>query len=215
MAIVTPSALVDSITGRIGGSVLEVCRGVNYIRSGPDPRQPRVRLQQSIRGLINDYAGLWNGLSTGRKTAWDYYATGLPGTPTGVNAYVAANAKLVYASYTSLIPISDAPTWPGTPTAPGGSALTYHAGTDEWRAAWTSPTSYVLFVQCFMSIQVGYDEGDHASWTFVETTAAANSPIAFSAAPYATGTICRARMRVINPNGEVSAWAAIQEAAKT
>lgn len=215
MAIVIPSALVESITGRIGGSVLEVHRGVNYIRSGPDPRQPRVALQQSIRGLINDYAGLWDALSSPRKTGWNYYATGLPGTQTGVNAYVAANAKLVYASYTTLVPISDAPTWPGIPTAPGGSALTYHPGTDEWRAAWTSPTSYVLFVQAFYSIQVAYDEGDHAAWTFVETSAAANSPIAFSAVDYDSGTICRVRMRVINPDGEVSAWAAIQEATKS
>jgi hypothetical protein len=215
MAIVTPSALVESITGRIGGSVLEVCRGVNYIRAGPHPSQPRVTLQQHIRGLINDYAGLWDGLSAGRKTAWNYYATGLPGSETGVNAYVAANAKLAYANYTTLTPILDPPAWPGTPTAPGGSALTYNAGADEWRAAWTSPTGYALYVQCFMTIQVAYNEGDHPAWTFVETSAAANSPIAFSAAAYESGTIARARLRVINADGEVSAWAAIQEATKS
>lgn len=215
MAIVIPSALVDQITGRIGGSVLEVTRGVNYIRSGPKPRQPRVALQQQIRGWINDYAGLWDGLSAGRKTGWNYYATGLPGSETGVNAYVAANARLAYANYITLIPILDAPAWPGTPTAPGGSALTYNAGADEWRAAWTSPTGYTLYVQCFYTIQVARAEGDHAAWTFVETSAGGNSPIAISAAPYDTGTICRVRLRVINPDGEASAWAAIQQATKT
>lgn len=215
MAIIIPSSLVESITGRIGGSVLQVTRGVNWIRSGPDPRQPRVAQQQTIRGLINDYAGLWDGLSSGRKAAWNYYATGLPASTTGVNAYVAANARLVYASYITLIPILDPPYYPSTPTAPGGSALTYNAGADEWRAAWTSPTGYTLYVQCFYTIQVARAEGDHAAWTFVETSAGGNSPIAISGAPYASGTICRTRLRVINPNGEVSAWAAIQQATKT
>lgn len=215
MAIIIPSLLVDSITGRIGGSVLEVYRGTNYIRSGPNPRQPRVAKQQTIRGLINDFAGLWDGLSSGRKTAWNYYATGLPTTPTGVNAYVAANARLIYANYITLTAILDAPAWPSTPTAPGGVALTYHPGTDQWRAAWDAPPSYTLYVQAFMSIQVNYSEGDHAAWTIVETAVGANSPIAISAAAYDVGTICRVRMRVINPNGEVSAWAAIKQATKT
>lgn len=215
MAIITPSALVDTITGRIGGSVLEVTRGVNYIRSGPFPRQPRVPLQQSIRGLINDYAGLWDALSPGRKTAWNYYATGLPGTLTGVNTYIAANAKLVYANYSTLIPILDAPAWPAIPNAPGGSALTYHPGTDQWRAAWAAPPTYDLYVQCFYTIQTAYDEGDHPAWTFVETAVGAHSPIAISAAPYAPGTVCRTRLRVINSDGEVSTWAAIQEATKS
>lgn len=215
MAIVICTVLVESITGRIGGSVLEVSRGVNYIRSGPNPRQPRVALQQEIRGLINDYAGLWDGLSAPRKAAWDYYAGCLPGTQTGVNAYVAANAKLVYANYTTLVPILDAPGWGGFPDAPGGSGLAYNPATDTWDASWAAPPSWDLFVQCFYTIQVGYDEGDHAAWTFAETAVGAHSPIAISAAPYPFPTTCRARMRVINLDGEVSAWAAIQEATKT
>lgn len=215
MAIITPSALVDDITGRIGGSVLEVCRGVNYIRAGPNPRQPRVPLQQEVRGIMNDFAGIWDTLGLAGQLFWNYYALGLPGTQTGANAFLAANIKLVYANYTTLEAILQAPVWPNFPTAPGGSALTYHAGTDQWRAAWTSPTSYVLYVQCFYSIQVVYAQRGHTAWTFIETAAAANSPIAISAADYVTGTICRTRLRVINPDGEISAWAAVQEATKT
>lgn len=215
MAILTPSALVDSITGRIGGDVLETWRGINYIRGGPFPRQARVKLQQSIRGLVNTYAGKWSGLTSGQRTGWDYYATGLPAEQSGFNAYCANNLKLLYANYSTLVQQSAAPAWPSAPNAPVNFALAYHAGTDVWNASWTTPSDPILYVQCFQSIQTGRNEGLFPTWTFVETVCSLFSPIAVDASPYPSGTVLRARIRTIDEQGEISSFSTIKEASKT
>ncbi|MCK4624305.1 MAG: hypothetical protein KAV00_03270 [Phycisphaerae bacterium] len=215
MAIISPSALVDSITGRIGGDVLETWRGINYIRSGPFPRQARVKLQQSVRGLVNTYAGKWSGLSSGQRTGWNYYATGLPAEQSGFNSYVANNIKLLYAAYSTLVEQSTAPAWPSAPNAPVGFALNFYSLADQFHASWTTPSSAVLYVQCFRSVQTGRNEGVFPTWTFVETVSSLFSPIAIDASPYPTGTVLRARIRVIDEQGEVSSFSAIKEATKS
>ena len=215
MAIVTPSALVESITGRIGGDVLETWRGINYIRSGPFPKQARIKLQQSIRGLVNTYAGKWSGLTSGQRTGWNYYANGLPAEQSGFNSYVANNLKLLYALYSTLVEQAAAPAWPSAPNAPVGFGLAYAAGPDVFNASWTTPSSTILYVQCFRSIQTGRNEGNFPTWTFVETVGSLFFPIAIDASPYPSGTVLRARIRTIDEQGEVSSFSVIKEATKT
>ncbi|MCD6365747.1 MAG: hypothetical protein J7M14_07715 [Planctomycetes bacterium] len=214
MAILTPSALVESITGRISGDVLETWRGINYIRNGPFPRQARVKLQQSLRGLVNTYAGKWDSLTSGQKAGWNYYANGLPAEQSGFNSYVANNLKLLYAAYSTLVEQSTAPAWPSAPNAPVGFALAYHASSDVWNASWSSPSDPILYVQCFRSVQTGRNEGVFPTWTFVETASSLFSPIAVDASPFPAGTVLRARIRTIDEQGEVSSFSTIEEATK-
>lgn len=215
MAIITPSALIDEIKGRFNGDVFQMWKGILYRRKGTFPRQPKTTSQTLIRSLVSSLSGEFDGLSSARKTAWDYYAGQLPTSMSGFNTWIRNNGKLLYADYSTLIKIYDPPEVPSAPSAPTSFSLTYDATNDRWEASWSTPTAVNLYVQLFLSIVTGYRDTLFPMWSFSSTKPAHQSPIYHSAGDYISGTQVRGHLRVLDEDGQASSWTSTKEATKT
>jgi hypothetical protein len=95
MAKIIFSSLVDSITGKLGGSVFQVTVGGYQIRNRVTPRNPRSATQQRTRSVLAFLIQNWNNLSGAERTSWIDNA---PVGSTGISFYAAMN------QYISLTP---------------------------------------------------------------------------------------------------------------
>ena len=190
-------------------------KGICYRRKGTFPRQPRTTSQTEIRRLISSLSGEFDGLSSARKTAWDYYAGQLPTSMSGFNAWIRNNSKLLYSDYSTLIKIYDPPEVPSAPSAPNGFSLIYDSVNDRWEASWTSPTAVNLYIQLFLSVVTGYRDTLFPMWSFSSTKPAHQSPTYYAASDYISGTQIRGHLRVLDENGQASSFTATQTSTKT
>jgi len=201
MAKVSYSALVDTIRGKLNGSVASSWKGINTLKRHPSPRQPRTEAQQTVRGYMNNLAGDWYGLSDTLHDLWNRYASLLPKPMTGLNAFVKQNTALCrYLGYGS--EITNPPPTPSTPEAITGFSM---AVTDSLNntASWTSPTGVSDYVILDYSFLAGRDDGANPRWSFAAGASASAATKAHTHA-FPIGTVMRYRARVMDSYGRVS-----------
>lgn len=201
MAKIVYSALVDTIRKKLQGSVMSQWKGINVIKSGPTPRQPRSEKQQFIRGIMNNLAGDWYGRTSAEKELWKKYASLLPTALTGLNAYLKLNSNL-WRYLGSAFTITAPPPTPSTPEALVGFALTVTDSLNN-SLAWTTPTAVADYVIVDYSVLAGLDDGANPRWSFAAGASASASP-ATHAHTYPVGSIMRYRGRVMDSYGRVS-----------
>lgn len=203
MAKVTFSFAIETVRGSHGkgGTVSSAWKGVQVLKRHPMPRQPRTAKQQEIRGLMNDLAGNWYGLSAVQKELWNKYASLLNGPFTGMNAYQRLNLNLArYLGVAEII--SGPPPSPATPESLSGHGMAATDGTTN-TLTWTSPSTVADWVILDYSFLAGLDDRAHPRWSY----ATAVSPSALTLAHthgYPEGTIMSYRARVMDAFGRMS-----------
>lgn len=210
MAKIYYSALVNSIRGRVSHSVLSIWKGIGVVkRHNANPRQPRSCHQQRVRGLMNDLAGDWYGLSSTLKEMWSKYASLLSKPMSGMNAYQHLNLALARYFGTASI-ITSPPPSPSTPEAPWPFTTTAQAGSLV-DCTWTVPTDGNWKVLVYESPLVGLDDVSHPRWDFV-CDSAASLGICTIASSFPVGTHLRIMAKSIDSYGRVSPQACVTTA---
>lgn len=112
MAKVVLSSLLDSLTGKLSGSVFQVSTGGLQLRVLVKPRNPRTGKQQAVRGSFLATTSKYRNLTTTQRSSWSDAST-LP-----VEGYARYNASNFFRANIGLLPMS---TYSGTGllTAPG------------------------------------------------------------------------------------------------
>lgn len=205
MAKVTFSFAIETIRGSHGkgGTVSSQWKGINVLKRHPTPRQPRTSKQQEIRGLMNDLAGNWYGLSDIQHELWNKYASLLNGPVTGMNSYQKLNLNLArYLGVAQII--SGPPPSPSTPESTTGHSMTATDGTTN-TLTWTAPSTVADWLILEYSFMAGLDDRAHPRWSY----ATAVSPSALTLAhthAYPEGTIMSYRVRVMDEFGRTSPY---------
>lgn len=205
------SALVDTMRGKLQGSVASAWKGINYMkRHNPSPRQPRSEVQQDIRGYMSSLAGEWYGLTDTQKELWNKYASllrvqsqGPEGISplTGLNAYIHLNLRLW--KYLGTSAKITAP--PSTPSVPASLVGTSFASVDSTnnQMSWTSPTYTTEYVILDYSVLAGLDDRSNPRWSYATGGSASEALLTHTHA-YPTGTIIYYRGRVIDTSGRMT-----------
>lgn len=205
------SALVDTMRGKLQGSVGSAWKGINYMRRhNPSPRQPRSEVQQDVRGIMSSLAGEWYGLTATQKELWNKYASllrvssqGPEGISplTGLNAYVRLNLPLW--KYIGTAAKITAP--PPSPSVPGSLVGTSFASVDSTnnQMSWTSPTTTCDLVILDYSPLAGLDDRANPRWSFAVSGSASLTLLTHTHA-YPTGVIVYYRGRVMDPYGRMT-----------
>ena len=142
MARVSFSALIESILGKLAGSVFQDSYGGFQIRTRVSPRNPQTNFQQLRRGEFGYISSLWRTLSTtDRQTFID--AAGSPSG--GLNLFIESNVNL---SLLDIAPISVYATSAAPPSMPI-QITAYNSGALAISAAsglTTVPAGYQLVI---------------------------------------------------------------------
>lgn len=109
------SALVNQITGKIGGSVLSVRKGVTYMkRHNKSPHRSHSSGQQTVRGYMNNLNNTWHSLTEAQKQLWNSYAAQQKKPMSGRNIFNKLNLAICrYLNPTKII--TTPPPVPSTP----------------------------------------------------------------------------------------------------
>jgi hypothetical protein len=70
MARIIPSGLIDSVTGKLGGTVFQVSNGVLIARTRVSPRNPSSNNQQNRRSIYSELVRAWSGLTSSERNSW-------------------------------------------------------------------------------------------------------------------------------------------------
>lgn len=100
MAKVSLSSLLDSLTGKLSGSVFQNSVGGLQLRSRVSPRNPRSQRQQNNRGNWSQTASGWNALSPSQILSWN---SGAPVGVPGKSFFQAVNQQLFTANAAPLL----------------------------------------------------------------------------------------------------------------
>jgi hypothetical protein len=215
MARIVPSALVDSIKGKFNGDVIQTRRGTVYRRKGTNPRNTRTSPQTSVRQFFSYLSGAYDELSTDFKTCWDQYAAYISETVTGFNSFMSLNTVLLYADYSTLSRVYEAPVARTTPAAPSSFALSYNSVVESFCAEWATPSEPDYYVQAFFSPVTGYRDTLFPSWSFAQTSPSWQGYCYINAAQFVAGTQVRVHLRALKSTGEVSSWTTTKTETKT
>lgn len=150
MAKVTPSALVEDISGSVGGVTFSSWKGVSYAKAkAKSVRNPATQAQDQVRMSMTFFARRWgDDLTDAQRAEWDQYAQEQAGAAkaqavqggfaarlvpkrqynrSGYNWYVGINVRMrkevgvaIYGA-----PIDDAPLGITPPSAPTFTTVTY------------------------------------------------------------------------------------------
>lgn len=104
MAKVSLSSLLDSLTGKLSGSVFQKSLGGLQLRSRVSPRNPRSGAQQFNRGNFSYVAGLWDTLDPAQISSWnDNAPSGVSGKAffLQVNAMINSSGQDLILEYTA------------------------------------------------------------------------------------------------------------------
>ena len=91
MAKVRFNALVDGMTGRMGGLIFQRWKSIHYVRTYTPPRDARSQEQLHLRGRFRTLVHAWRSLDTAARTAWNNAAWGL--NMSGYNLFISTNLK--------------------------------------------------------------------------------------------------------------------------
>lgn len=142
MAKVSFSGLIASITGKLGGSVLQNSFGGYQIRTRVSPRNPRSGFQQLARGDLAFIAGAWRSLTPTQQQSFIDNAT-TPGQ--GFNLYSGSNINLGLVDkppITTYVPTAPPAAFPLIFTDASGPNLTIQAT----GPVFTVPAGYSLLI---------------------------------------------------------------------
>lgn len=74
MALITPSALVTDIKGKVGGVCFQRSRGGIGVRAKIHPLNPRSVLQQKVRAYLAAAAAQWGVITVQERADWHAYS---------------------------------------------------------------------------------------------------------------------------------------------
>lgn len=91
MARIILSGLVDSLTGKLGGTVFQVSNGTLIARTRVSPKNPSSGTQQNRRALYSFLTRNWSLLTQSQRNSWlDPVLT----YPDGIERYIASNSMI-------------------------------------------------------------------------------------------------------------------------
>lgn len=207
MAKVNLTSLLDSLVGRLSGSVFQQSLSGLQLRSLPLPRNPRSSFQQQQRQQFRYYVALWRALTDAQRSSWNDNAP--PGT-SGFNNFASSQLvlnssalpeQLEYSAAAPPTPLALAITTIGNsgmtvaaPSAPAivptGSSLTFYCSAVHPPSINNPPTNAYSPIKTFPA---GTDVGSLQS-IFLEYTSR-YGPIPD------TGRLCWFSRSVANING--------------
>lgn len=203
MPKVVLGAGLESVRGKLGGTVFRKNRSGHVIGHTVNPAQRQTAGEARIRGNINRVAGDWAGLSDLRKDAWNRYASLKGGPLTGFNMYLRHNTRLLNANHASLTQINMPPATPSTPDFVRG--LDSNPANGGYTITWTTPDSAWQWVQVQYSIQVAFSMKGKERWTLLPAVAS-NLKTTTHTLTLPTGYSISYRARSIDNRGRVSPW---------
>lgn len=209
MAKVITTALIQEIRGRVRGDVFQMWRGIQYIRNGPKPRQPRSEKQSFSRRALSDFSSKWWDLPSFARASWDYYAEGWPSPVTGFNCYIGNNLALLAARHANLTGCSGPREVPAFPVGVSGQGISYNSSLQEISLSWSYPNSADVYVQAFFSPTYGFRDDLFPIDVFLATTLSNRLILYHRVDQYQSGTYLRYWLRVISTYGESSARSSI------
>ena len=71
MALIKTTAIVDSISGKLNGTVFAKNKGGAYMRSKSTVSNPRTQAQQAVRSAFGSISQAWRDLSDEERDAWN------------------------------------------------------------------------------------------------------------------------------------------------
>ncbi|HSH66770.1 MAG TPA: HMG-box domain-containing protein [Bacteroidia bacterium] len=71
MALIKMTAIVDSISGKLNGSVFARNKGGAYVRSKSVVSNPNTPLQQAVRSVFSAISQAWRDLTTEERKSWN------------------------------------------------------------------------------------------------------------------------------------------------
>lgn len=202
MAIITYSALITNISGKLGGNTLKRGKGNSIIFNTMRPTQRRTSRQHNIRGYISQLSVRWYSLTATEREMWNTFASLTPRKQSGINGFTMLNLKLLSAEHVSLTVKTAPPTLPSTPESVKELEKTIIDSTKN-RLEWTAPDDVNTYVQVYYCVEPGYSFKNKEKWSLVETVSS-TCLIVEHVHSYPTGTIIKYYARSMDTSGRVS-----------
>lgn len=204
MAIISFSALVNKISGKLSGTIFSSTKGITYLKKhNPSPTDHRSIKQVEIRQQISDLSGEYYSLSDTQKELWESYACMLPNPLSGINAFVSLNQKLIY-YFDPTKKTNSPPLTPGTPQHLIGLTISPF-GPSDFSVSWTSPSFSTLTVIINYRPGIGIERTTSQQWKFGGTEAASSLSKLIDT-DYDAGRILKFKCRTIDLSGRLSPW---------
>lgn len=202
MAIITYSALITNISGKLGGSVLKRIKGNSIIFNRVHGKIKPTSRQHDIRGYISQLSVRWYSLTTTQREMWNNFASITPRRQSGINSFVMLNQRLLSAEHASLVIITAPPTSPSTPESVKELERTYINSTTN-RIEWTAPNDIYTYTQVYYCVEPGYVLDNKETWNMVGTVNSA-CLVLDHVHSYPTGTTIKYYARSIDTSGRTS-----------
>jgi len=207
MAKVQFSALVNSMSKSLNGSVFRTWKGIQVLsKKNNHPHQPWAEKQQDIRGMMNNLAGEYYALTVVQKELWDSWVAMTKSPLTGLGAYVKFN-QILQKYFPGMARKTSPPVTPATPAFPLGFTVTPVAGSD-FCVVWTSPILTTIYVVADYWAMPGLDSTTRPRWTF-GGSAGSDATFIDIATTYPENTVLKFRIRTVDEEGRVSPWSHI------
>lgn len=177
MAIVTFSALISDIRGRIDNYIYSYQRGTHYIRSYvPHPTDPKTERMQEIRGWFSDLTASWHTLPQTAIAMWNKYGSHRSPPRTGYAMFVGTNMFLYSTGIATLTRADYPPSAPGTPTHVQGFQVTApDANTNI--LSWDAPQAAGNYIQALKQYDWNYYPGYNQAWVQLDAVPSTNGQI--------------------------------------
>jgi len=157
VALISPSALIESIRGKVGGTVFGNTQAGPIARMRVIPRNPKSDRQRQVRSILSAAPAAWAALDPNVRSAWDAYAADTPvpsrmgGTiqVSGFDMFVRDYCLRAIAGMSAL---TSAPSTPGLAASPNLTSLTFTHNSGQISVAfgspwWKSVTGTALFLR--------------------------------------------------------------------
>lgn len=168
MAKVKTSALIDSISGSLGGSTLKRYKGGLLIKNKTTPRNTRSASQQQTRLNASYLSGKWSTLPNTSKEMWTRFASLSKKQSSGINAFVGLNLNLIQSNFEAFSIQTTPPSNPSTPISVRNFECRRQSETQN-TLYWQSPAAGDNYVSVYCCIAVGYSDRNKESWKLVGT----------------------------------------------
>lgn len=204
MSKISYSGFVNTIRGKLSGTVLSSCKGVNYLKlHNPSPRQPHSISQQKTRGILNELSGIWYSLPRVNKDLWESFASMHSKTMSGINAHNSLNLALVY-YLGPTARITTPPPSPSTPPFPRNFSVSYLSDGD-FCIFWTSPSLTTITIIVNYWPMPGRQDSSICRWKLGNTSGSDSLHCTVSTG-LSSDFILKFRVRTMDNYGRLSPW---------